>query len=221
MQKILEFPYALIIEWMCFMASILLLRKVHPKFWRAFIPYLLLTIAVETYGYYTALMLPKGVSNVWLYNPFLMIYTLFHIWVFSYVIPLHNIKKLASLFLIIMVGLYIWEWNENNGLNNFFFYRTNNFFSVGMVIFCIIYYFSLFKQQVYKNILKQPQFWFVSGCLIFYATSTCVNSFFAELVKIKIFGDLRLRYFIMCLLSLVMYSFWIKSFLCFRKTQDS
>lgn len=166
-------------------------------------------------------MLPKGVSNAWLYNLFLIVYAAFNTWVFSRIIPLPNIKKLAVLFLFVVSGLYLWELDYNNGIADIFFYRTNNLFGAGMVIFSMIYYFNLFKQKEYINILKQPEFWFVAGCLIFYATSTCVNSFFAELVKIKIIANFRLRYFIMCLLSLVMYSCWIKSFLCFRKIQGS
>ena len=221
MLKILEFPYALIIEWMCLITSILFLRNAHPKFWRTFIPFLMLTVAVESYGYYTAFMLPKGVNNAWLYNLFLIIYALFNTWIFSRIIPLSSIKKLTALFLIAIGVLYLWELGYNNGLQESFLYRTNNLFGIGMVIFSIIYYFNLFKQQEYKNIFKQSEFWFVSGCLIFYTTSTCVNSFFAELVKIKIVDDIPLRYFIMCLLSLAMYGCWIKSFLCFRKTQSS
>ncbi|TCC93430.1 hypothetical protein EZ428_01265 [Pedobacter frigiditerrae] len=221
MLKVLELPYALIIEWMCLITSILFLRNVYPKFWRVFIPFLTLTIGVESYGYYTAIMLPKGLSNAWLYNLFLIVYVIFYTWIFSRIIPIPGIKKIVAAFLAIIGGLYFWEFNYNKGLNELFFYRTNNFFSVGVVIFCISYYFSLFRQLEYINILEQPEFWFVSGCLIFYATSTCVNSFFSELIKIKIIGNFRLRYFLMCFLSLIMYSCWIKSFLCFRKIQNS
>jgi len=206
---------------MCLITSILFLRNVRPKFWRTFIPFLALTVAVESYGYYTAFVLPKGINNAWLYNLFLIIYSLFNTWIFSRIIHLKNIKNLAILFLLMVIGCYFWEFQLNKGLNDLFLYRTNNFFGAGMVIFSIIYYFNLFKQQDYKNILKQPEFWFVAGCFIFYTTSTCVNSFFSELVTTKIIGNFPLRYFIMCLLSFAMYSSWIKSFLCFRKTQSS
>ncbi len=212
--NLLLLPYSQIIEWVCLITSILFLRSAKPKYWRVFIIYLLITVIVEDWAYYIA-HYARHLSNHWLYNIFLVIYASFHLWVFSKIINLPNINKICLSLLVVIGGFYVWEWN-NQGLENLF-YRSNTVFGISVTLLSIYYYYSLFKQDTYIEILKDPAFWFVTGCLIFYATSTGVNAFFLQILN----GNHKIRYFVLTFLNLFMYSCWMKSFLCLYKNKSS
>jgi len=212
--NILFIPYSQIIEWMCLIASILFIRTAKPKFWRSFVLYLIITIIVEDFAYYIA-HYQRHLSNHWLYNIFLAIYAPFHLWVFSKIINRQDIKKLCLGLGITIALLFLWEWN-NQGIE-LLFYKTNTVFGLSITFLSIYYFYNLFKQDIHIEILKDPAFWFVTGCLFFYATSTGVNAFFIQILN----GNYKIRYFILTFLNLIMYSCWIKAFLCLRKNQSS
>ncbi len=203
---------------MCFVASILFIpKRIFPRYWRAFIIYLGILIIFETYTHVASKMATVTRSNHSLYNSFMLVYASFHIWIFSKIITLKNIKIICSLLALGLLVGYISEWLYQGFY--LYFYRTNTAFSGIMVLLCIIYYFSLFKQDEYHDLLKDATFWFVTGCLIFYATNTAVNAFFAELIRVKIKGQVSIRYAIINILNILMYSCWIKSFLCLKNKQ--
>ncbi|WP_461789234.1 hypothetical protein [Pedobacter sp.] len=212
---LLKIPFSIIIEWMCFFASILFIpKKVQPSYWKAFIVYLGILAIFETCAHLVVKTFPTFKSNHVLYNGFLPIYCFFHFWIFSKVINLKRIRIIClTLAALLSIG-YMIEW-YHQGFGSYF-YRTNTAFSGLVVLLCITYYFSLFKQEEYHDILKDAAFWFVTGCLIFYATNTTVNAFFAEIIRVKIKGQLSIRYAIMNILNILMYSCWMKSFLCLR-----
>jgi len=218
MSFISKIPFAIVIEWVCLIASILLIPKiVIPKFWKCFPFYLAMVAAVETYCLYFAKLMPVAKSNHAIYNGFFLFYFAFHIWIFSKLISLKKIKLLCTILALALITAYISEWIHQGFF--FLFYRTNTLFSGIVVLLCIIYYYSLFKQEEYHDLLKDASFWFVTGCFIFYATNTAVNAFFAELVRTKINGQVSIRYAIMALLNIFMYGCWIKSFLCLKNKQ--
>lgn len=212
--SIFKLPISETVEWLCLIVAVLQLRHVTPKFWRSFIGYMAITVIVELTTYYIS-HFTKGNSTHWVYNLFLAIYGLFHIWIFSKIIVLPKIKEICLGFLVVFLGFYVWEWMLQGF--NLFFFKTNTLFGIEVIILSLIYFYSLFKQENYVQILKEPKFWFVTGCLIFYATSTSVNAFFEEILR----GNYKIRVIIITLLNVVMYCCWIKSFLCFRKNQIS
>ena len=212
--SIFKLPISETVEWLCLIVAILQLRQVTPKYWRSFIAYMSITILVEVSTYYIS-HYTKGNSTHWIYNSFLAVYGLFHIWIFAKIIPLAKINWITSALLILFLGFYAREW-VSQGFNLFFF-KTNTLFGIEITFLSLLYFYSLFRQENYVPILKEPAFWFVTGCLIFYATSSSVNAFFAEILK----GNYQIRGIIITLLNVVMYSCWIKSFLCFRKNQIS
>ena len=218
LMEVSKIPFSLIIEWMCFISSILFIpKKVNPKFWTFFGIYLGIMILIESYAHYTTIVTITSKNNHAIYNGFLFFYAAFHLWIFSKVIVLKYINRLCLLLAFLLLIGYFGEWlHQGFGL---YFYRTNTVFSGIITLLCIIYYFSLFQQEEYHDLLKDAAFWFVTGCLIFYATNTAVNAFFAEIVRTKIKGQVSIRYIIMALLNIIMYSCWIKSFLCLRNKQ--
>lgn len=200
---------------MCFVASILFIpRKIKPVYWRAFPVYLAILVVVETYCHYVSRSASVNRNNHAIYNGFFLVYACFHLWIFSKIILLKKAELLCACIALILLAGYAYEWNYQGFF--FLFYRTITTFSGAVALLCIAYYFSLFKQESYHDLLKDASFWFVTGCLIFYTTNTAVNAFFAELVRIKIKGQISIRYVVMALLNVMMYGCWIKSFLCLK-----
>jgi hypothetical protein len=212
---ITKVPFSVIIEWVCFIASILFIpTKLKHNYWRALIPYLGIVVAVETFSYLVGRVIAMNLNKHYLYNSFLLIWSTFHLWFFSKIIPLKNIKALCLAITVAIASCYVIEW-VNFGFS-FYLYRTDTFIGGIMVLLSVIYFVALFKQEEYHDLLKDASFWFVTGCLIFYGTTTSINAFFEELIKIRVKGQVSLRYIIINIFNLIMYSCWIKSFLCLR-----
>ena len=218
MQTFLNIPYSLIIEWMCLITSILFIPKsLNQKYWRFFTPYLLVIVIVETFSYLAGRIIDIKPNNHILYNTFLLVWPLFHLWIFTKIIPLRSIKILTILIGLVIMTSYLIECLYSG--YSFYLYRTDTFASGCIVLLSIIYYISLFKQEEYHDLLKDAAFWFVTGCLIFYGTTTAINAFFEELVRIRIKSQVSLRYIIINIFNVIMYSCWIKSFLCLNNKQ--
>lgn len=215
---IAKIPFSVIIEWMCLIASILFIPKnLIQKHWRCFIPYLLIVATLETFSYLIGRVIQIDLNKHILYNSFLLIWPIFHFYIFSKVILLKSANFLCLIITIAVLISYFFEW-FSFGFNSYL-YRTDTFAGGCMVLLSIIYYIGLFKQDEYHDLLKDAAFWFVTGCLIFYGTTTAINAFFEELVRIRIKGQVSLRYVIINIFNIIMYSCWIKSFLCLRNKQ--
>jgi hypothetical protein len=210
-------PFSIIIEWMCLIASILLLRTTLPKFWKWFIPYLGITVAVESYSYIVNRVLHLQIGTHWIYNSYLLIYLIFHIYIFYRIIDLHFIKATCLTCLFFLIGCYALDC-YNLGFTRSFS-RTNTFFTATVIMLSVLYYYSLFQKEESKDILKEPSFWFVTGCLMFYATSTGVTALFDQIVNYNQDSIILVRRMIIAILNIIMYGCWIKSFICLQKTQ--
>lgn len=214
-----KIPIAVISEWMCLITSILLFKTMRKTSWKYFLPYLSVTVAIESYGYITNRVLALQVDTRWLYNIFMLIYIAFHIYIFFKIVEVNFIKKICLACLFLLIGSYVLEW-YNLGINRFFS-TTNTLFSGVVIMLCILYYYSFFKKKEATDILKEPMFWFVSGCLLFYATSTVFIAFLNQIVDYDNERVILVRRIIMGFLNLIMYGCWIKSFICLYKTQAS
>jgi hypothetical protein len=207
--NILSIPYSLISEWICLIISILLLKNSSPRFWQVFIPYLMLTVAIETYAYISITQFGNKTTHN-LYNIFLFIYLNFHLYLFSKIINLKSAYRIVFLCLILLYGIYLMEWLLTT---HSFLSITNTIFGGVIILLSIIYYFSLFIEDE----MKQSEFWFVTGCLIFYSFTTGVNAFFDQLPWLnQNIGIVPIRYFIISISNIIMYGCWIKSFLCIK-----
>ena len=213
-----KIPFATVIEWACLLTSItLLLNKPTQKYWVWFVPFLALTVAVETYSYFLVQTSTVPVDVQWIYNQFLIVYTLFHLYIFSKIINLPITKAIVVTMALVSLGIYCWEWSDIGF--SVFFSITNTFFGGCIISLSLLYYYSLFKSEENYRLFEIPAFWFVTGCLIFYASTTGVNAFFNELITISKLYHFPIRFVIMNLLNIIMYSCWIKAFLCLVKNR--
>lgn len=219
MMEIVKFPFSLLMEWVCLLTSILLFKNIVPKFWRWTFFYLIITVSLESYSFLMSRLLGLRPDTQWLYNIFLMIYILFHLYIFYKLIELPYIKIICLTCLFILVGFYIYNWFNVGFLKSFT--TTNTLFGGAITILSILYYYSLFQQEEPKDILKEPTFWFITGCFIFYTTSTSISAFYEEIITYSKKNSFPLRYVIMNFLNIIMYGCWIKSFICLHKAQVS
>lgn len=217
--SLIKFPFSLLAEWTCFATSILLLRSVVPKYWKLFIPYLALTVALESYSFVANRVLLLKVDTQWMYNLFLLVYIVFHLYIFCKIIELRAIRNIGIVSLLFLLISYGWEWTQKGFLT--FFSTTNILFSGLVIVLCLIYFYSLFQQEGYINIFKDAAFWFVTGCLIFYATTVGLFAFFSRIAAPDQTNLVILRKIIISILNIIMYGCWIKSFLCLRRAQAS
>jgi hypothetical protein len=182
-----------------------------PRFWQTFIAYLALTVAVETYAYLSILFFGNTNTHQ-LYNIFLLVYMGYHLFIFSQIIDLSYAKKIVALSFLLLLGFYFYELFTHV---HQFFSLTNTVFGGVIILLSIVYYLSIFKQEE----LKQAEFWFVTGCLIFYGVTTGVNAFFDQLLWLNQKNRFPIRYLIITLANITMYSCWIRSFLCVKQKQ--
>lgn len=81
-------------------------------------------------------------------------------------------------------------------------------------IFCIFFFYKLFKNLYYQNILKEPAFWIVSGLIFcsclslpFYGLNSYIKLQFPPLIASNIFS-------VSNMLIIIMHLFFIKAYIC-------
>lgn len=212
MIEIIRLSILLSLIWGCLIASFILSRK---KSWQTpwnWFPYYLLIVAliemISSFGLHYHWIK----SSQWLYNGFMPLYGLFYFYVFYHIIKLKYSKLLISLLAICFLGGIIWE-GIVFGFSNFYF-RSLILVSVLQLFLCGLYFFSLFKQDEYIDLLKTPAFWFTTGTLFYVAIVAATSIFFSELLKLQVKNQVPLRAFLVALGNIIMYSCWIKSFIC-------
>lgn len=208
---------SLIVIWGCFLASLFLLKNKpwkHP--WTLFKYYLLIVVVVETLSS-VGLRFHLMATSQWLYNGFMPLYGLFYFYVFANIIKLKHIKKLILVLSLTFLGAILWE-GFNVGFSTFFF-RTLIYVSLVQLFLCGLYFYSIFQQDEYSDLLKDPAFWFSTGTLFYVAIVASTSIFFSELLKLQVKNQIPLRAILVVLGNVIMYGCWIKSFLCINNKQ--
>ena len=210
----LNIHYPLIAEWLCFISAILLLRPL-DKYWHTLRFYLGFVVYTESIGYYM-IAVTKCPSNNWLYNLSILVEYGYGIWLLSNLINLKYIKFICGIAYLLFYTSYFIEYVNQSFSIEFFFNKADAVGSQVMIVLCMTYYFALFKEEKYVNLLKEPLFWLVSGYFIFYTTSIGVDTFFKKLVDVTKVHSISLRYIILKFLNPILYVCWIGAFLCIR-----
>jgi hypothetical protein len=214
----LTFPYQLIAEFTCLITSVLLLAR-SDRYWQTLRFYLCFVLIIESIAYYMVYV-AKYYTNHWLYNLSMLVEYNYGIWLLSNLINYRNIKSVTVVAYFLFYVSYIVELVKQGGILHFFSY-TDTVGSVLMIGLCMAYYYLLFQEEEYVDILKEPLFWLVSGYFIFYTTSISVDTFFQKLVQMQVVHSISLRNIILKILNFIFYGCWIKSFLCIRIKRKS
>jgi len=198
------------VESICFLLSLYYLRKEKSRFWIIFSLYLGLTCFIEISGNIIGKVYHQ--HNIWLYNIFMLIEALFICYGLYFFLKDYlkiTIWMLSTLCIILIINT-IWVFKNGIGTYNDL---TVSIMSVVFVLYALIYFYVLLRDEAYIDLKNHPAFWWVGGMLIFYFGSTLAN-FFDDLFAIKVYGKYSLRFFAYSTLNIFLYSFWTYSFIC-------
>ena len=205
-------PYVYVI-FLSFIISLLVYKGTSDKFLylKIFPPFLLLTIATESFCQYLASV---GKNNITIYNFFSVLEFCVYIWLISLIITSKKVKFIAMIVLVLYFVLAV--------LNILFVQGPKVFhtisYSIGcllVVAFCIYYFLELFRQPKSDGLVNNPAFWICTGLLFFYCCSFPLYGLMNIWANIS---PLLIRNFqkIANILNIFLYTLFIIAFLCNR-----
>lgn len=217
------FPFGQIVEIICLFFAFRFLSGKSDSFWPYFKWFMLLTCAVEVYGYVSLIFSlgNKAISNHWMYNSYLLVEMVFKFYILYKICRNYFKSEFISIpFLIVFFVVYVLEGIENGFAK--YNYISNSIASVGILICCCLYFYQFLKKEEYVDIYRHAPFWIIVGLFFFYLGSTACNVFFKILSQIWEQQHIPIRYIIFTLLTIVLYSCWSYAFLCkYRKPISS
>jgi len=199
----------LIIEVICFLASLALFFQASvPRYLKTFPFFLLLTIIIEIAG---ILLTKKKVDSIPMYNVFTTFEFIFYLYILRSIIYNIKVKKII-LWLMAMYPVLV--------LINMIFFQKNTFhtntYSLGCLLIvgaCIYYFYEIFQTTHSVNLVKEPAFWICSGLLFFYTCSFPLLGLWNHLHGLPRI-ILRNLAAVMQILNVLLYSLFSIAFLC-------
>jgi len=198
-------------EFVCFLISIICLKKDSNIIWKYMMLFLLITCVEEVIGIYTA---KTYHNNHWVYNLFLPVETGFTLLMFSHLLGKYQKNNSIIPGVVLLALVYFYDL-INHGLYKFNF-LTFTVMSVLFVLYSLYYYFLFLTDDVYTDLKRSAEFWWVAGVLFFYFGNTICNLFNEKLFKIMITPKQHLSYLIFKILNIILYACWSYSFVCRR-----
>lgn len=133
---------------------------------KLFPPFFLVTLVIEIYSLYLRNI---GEVNYQVYNFFTTFEFCFYQFILSYIVYSIRIKKVIKYSLVIYLIITV---------VNIFYIQKGKFHSITycigcllIVIFCIYYFFELFRLSTSVKLKSEPSFWICSGLLFYYCCS--------------------------------------------------
>ena len=204
------FPIAQIAGTICFLFGFLMLIGEHEKKWNWLVLYVLLIATGDWSGWW---MTQIGLHNHWLYNIITVIEVVFMGYFFLDLYPSKLGKYAVSIGLSCISILFVSELVEN-GIH-MYASDAQVAISIWLIAMALGYYYYLLKDENYLPLQTHPDFWFVTGVLLFYLGNIATNLFFGYFSKINI---ANFRSIIYTVLNLILYGCWSYAFICkYRK----
>ena len=208
------FNITVIAEWCTFFAALLLLDR-KTGAWRMFTPLLLLTVAVETAGWYMIYIL-KSSNNTPLFNLLMILNMTYFIWLPAQSELLQKNKKaiyavLGAFLLFSLVNLC-----RIQGFSDYNFY-TEIAGDLALLIICCVFYYNILREEKMRNLFRYEYFWLAAGLLfnaigsiVLYIFIHSLMAYFKE-TRINVYGYLNYG------VNLLFYTSLIIAFICRRK----
>ncbi|WP_315821377.1 hypothetical protein [Paraflavitalea speifideaquila] len=170
-------------------------------------PFLLYTCFVEIWGFIIADS-PQDLSNVWLYNPYIIISVTFYCWfLISIAILPGQVKRRLYCILFplgtgVLTAYLIWGNRES---------LIKPILNIGaflISLLCLLFFYTQIKNPAcHQSLLRVPGFWMAAGLLIFYTGISLLASVYDLLEKSSInIGGSSIQNFITQVLSLFLYT---------------
>jgi hypothetical protein len=210
----------LVIEIICFLASITLFFQVSmPHYMKTFPFFMLITLIVEITGWLFAENKFKGLNVTLLYNIFTAFEFAYYLLIIRFCLYNKKVKRIISWLLIVYPMLVL--------INILYILPPRTFHSITyslgcllVVAACIYYFLEIFQSVNSVNLLKEPAFWICSGLLFFYCCTFPLIGLWNQLHGLPriILNNLNA---IMQILNVLLYSLFSIAFLCRLKLRRS
>lgn len=200
----------------CFLVSLIVYFKnlEGHQYLKLFPPFLFIILTSESIGLYQS---HHGRNNTQFYNGLTIFEFLFFLFIIRSIISSKRVKKIitftipAYLIAAVINILYIQV--------NLFHTLTYSLGCLLIVIFCVYFFFELFKHAKFVSLKNNPAFWICSGLLFYYS---CTLPLFGLVNVWKTISPVLLSNFtiITTILNGFLYSLFTIAFLCrnrFRK----
>jgi hypothetical protein len=190
--------------------SIIMYKKLNPVWLRLFTWFILFTILIQVVGYAYSHYYKK--SNHFIFNVNLLFQYLFYFVIFYKTFEQKKIKLLILAGGICFVAYTLFNFIYKKG---FYTYSTpsNTLGSILTILFCLLYFVSLFQAEEFINYFKLPMFWIATGLLFFFAGNFIYYSFIGYIIEHNLDKGGRIYWYIMVTLNLLLYCFFSIGFL--------
>lgn len=204
------FTFVSTIESICALFAIIFLIRDKNLLWKITIVYMLIVPSTEIFARYIGRLYHNNliVYNIYALVELTYITYAFYIFLKDFV----DIKKFIVPMYAIILAIYIGFSLTHNPLAEYNSI-TVSIMSVVFVIYGLLYFYFLLKDEKYIDLKFHPEFWWVGGAIIFYFGGTLAN-FFDDIILQKFLGKYNTRHIIYTTLNVFLYSFWSYSFVC-------
>lgn len=190
--------------------SIIFYKSLKPSWLRLFTWFLLFSFLISIAGYFYSFYLKKG--NHFIFNIYLLVQFIFYFGIFY---KTFQAKKLKAFTLVASISFLIYLLISFIFLNGF--HRFNSLgFTIGSVLtilFCLLYFGTLFKADGLINYFKIPMFWIATGILFFFVGNFLYLSFLNYILENNLDSEGNIYDFIIITLNLLLYCFFSIGFL--------
>lgn len=203
-------------DWIVLLVSLILgfvLRKRQQHTYLRSVPfYLLFALLIELLGRYIR---TQSINNVPVYNFFSIIQILYFSYCYYHIINRNYILKL----MLILPSLCL--------LNMIFFQGFKSFhtYTFAVNVLCIVgfsvdYYYKIFKEAEVESLLKEADFWFVTGVLLYHTTSLSIIGILNYIAALPP-EIIQLTRKTLLTVNIIFYTILIIAFLCKPNTRKS
>ncbi len=202
-----------IAEIIALIVALLTLSSKKAGYWRLFILYLAITIAVEAAGSYLHFVLEK--QNYPLYDLFMIVQALF----FAFLFYRFNPTERTKLAITLICGVFFACFMTEGIIKSFQAYNiySRQLLAVFVIFLSCRFYFSVLKNDGIKSPVSYPPFWIVTGLFFYYFGSVAMFALYDRVSKIKLSGSLSFYTLVIGSLSCILYGSWIIGFVCRNK----
>lgn len=146
------------------LASVITHRKSNPVYLKWLIPFLFVTLVLETYNSYLA---SENRNNLAFYNFFSVFEFVFYLFLLSKIIRSRSMKKIIGATAVLYTGGAVINIVYIQGINVF---HTTSYAAgcLMLVAFCIFYFYEVFRMPARGNLVGNPAFWICTALLFFY-----------------------------------------------------
>lgn len=200
------------------LSGIIFIRRIQPAWFRLFVPYLFLTLVLETAVAFNWMNI-QNISNQ-LYNGFTVFEFCFYFYVFYRSFKQPALRKAALIAIPVFLVVA--------AVNIFFIEGTNRFHTisyriatVAIIYFCYRYFKQLLEVDTEINIIRTPMFWVCTALLFFYAGFFFYFTAFDYLAYTKSTLNLQVWRLLSRGLNIFLYSFFLIALICNPKPLKS